>query len=489
MKQPNLDLEKKLFEAKKLSSAGKFQKSIKIFLKILKKEPDNYFLLNNLAIVYQLNNQFFLAENYFNKSINKNKSYVDAYINLSKLKIIEEKNLEAEKVLEDCYKNCDEKGQLKILFELAYLNRSIGNLEKSKYYTNEILKIDKYEPFAHKLLSSLQSYKKNDPHIKQLEEIIKLKSNIQKNSDNYYFALGKAYEDTNQFDLSARNYLKGNFTKKKDSKYVLSEFKILTDSIYSFFDSFDFDKFDISYKSEKKIIFICGMPRSGSTLTEQIISAHKDVNATGENNYLSKIIINNYCKNVMLESHKILNDLNLRKNYIAKEYLKNFLSVKNSYKIFTDKTYQNFLWIGFIRIFFPNSIVINCVRNPKDVCFSIFKNTFNDSGMDWAYDQNDIATYYNIYSEMIKFWNKIIPNFIVNLDYDLLITNPESEIKNLINNCELNWDDNCLNHHKNKNIINTTSNVQVRKKIYTSSKNSYLNYESHLSKMFDILKF
>ena len=98
--------------------------------------------------------------------------------------------------------------------------------------------------------------------------------------------------------------------------------------------------------------------------------------------------------------------------------------------------------------------------------------------MDWAYDQNDIATYYNIYSEMIKFWNKIIPNFIVNLDYDILISN-----------CELNWDDNCLNHHKNKNIINTTSNVQVRKKIYTSSKNSYLNYERHLSKMFDVLKF
>ena len=168
---------------------------------------------------------------------------------------------------------------------------------------------------------------------------------------------------------------------------------------------------------------------------------------------------------------------------------KNFLSVKKSYKIFTDKTYQNFLWIGFIKIFFPNSIVINCVRNPKDVCFSIFKNTFNDTGMDWAYDQNDIATYYNIYSEMIKFWNKIIPNFIVNLDYDLLITNPESEIKNLISNCKLNWDDNCLNHHKNKNIINTTSNVQVRKKIYTSSKNSYLNYERHLSKMFDVLKF
>ena len=144
MKQPNLDLEKKLIEAKKLSSAGKFQKSIKIYLKILKKEPDNYFLLNSLAIVYQLNNQFFLAESYFNKSINKNKSYVDAYINLSKLKIIEEKNLEAEKVLEDSFKNCDEKGQLKILFELAYFNRSMGNLAKSKYYTNEILKIDRY---------------------------------------------------------------------------------------------------------------------------------------------------------------------------------------------------------------------------------------------------------------------------------------------------------------------------------------------------------
>ena len=170
-----------------------------------------------------------------------------------------------------------------------------------------------------------------------------------------------------------------------------------------------------------------------------------------------------------------------------KEYFKSLESKKNFYKVFTDKTYQNFLWIGFIKIFFAESIVINCKRNPKDVCFSIFKNTFKDIGMNWAYDQKDIATYFNIYSEMINFWEKKLPNFIVSLDYELLISNPEKEIRNLIKNCGLDWDDNCLKYYDNKNVVKTTSSVQVRKRIYTSSKNSYLNYEKYFSEMFDAL--
>ena len=107
--------------------------------------------------------------------------------------------------------------------------------------------------------------------------------------------------------------------------------------------------------------------------------------------------------------------------------------------------------------------------------------------MNWAYDQKDIATYFNIYSEMINFWEKKLPNFIVSLDYELLISNPEKEIRNLIKNCGLDWDDNCLKYYDNKNVVKTTSSVQVRKRIYTSSKNSYLNYEKYFSEMFDAL--
>ena len=199
MKKSNKELEQRLNEVEKFRRDGKYQKSIKIILKLLKEDPDNYFLLNNLAITYQLNNQFFLAENFFKKTISKNVKFVDAYINLSKLKIVEEKNSEALKILEDCYRNCEQKSKLKILFELAHTNRSMGNFEKSKHYIYEILKIDEYEPFAHKLLSSIQNYKINDSHIKQLEEIIKLKKNNHSNIDNYYFALGKAYEETNKF--------------------------------------------------------------------------------------------------------------------------------------------------------------------------------------------------------------------------------------------------------------------------------------------------
>ena len=108
MNKSNKELEQRLNEVEIFRRDGKYLKSIKIIFKLLKENPDNYFLLNNLAIMYQLNNQFFLAENFFKKTISKNAKFVDAYINLSKLKIVEEKNLEALEILEDCYRNCEQ---------------------------------------------------------------------------------------------------------------------------------------------------------------------------------------------------------------------------------------------------------------------------------------------------------------------------------------------------------------------------------------------
>lgn len=159
-----------------------------------------------------------------------------------------------------------------------------------------------------------------------------------------------------------------------------------------------------------------------------------------------------------------------------------------SSKVITDKTIQNYLWVGFIKIFFPNSKIIICNRNPKDICTSIYKINFSNGFMDWSYDQKDIVNFYNLYSELISFWRSKFTKDIYNLNYENLIKNSEIEIKKLISFCELDWDNNCLNHTQNNSAINTASNYQARKPIYNSSINSYKMYEKYLHPMFELIK-
>ena len=139
------------------------------------------------------------------------------------------------------------------------------------------------------------------------------------------------------------------------------------------------------------------MPRSGTTLIEQIISSHSDVIPTGENNHMSTFIKKNYINNFELNEKKINKDIDMNDNFFQ-EYVFNLFSEFNYVsKVFTDKSVQNFLWIGFIKIFFPNSKIIITDRNSKDVCLSIFKINFKKGFMNFAYNEKDIANFYNVY--------------------------------------------------------------------------------------------
>jgi len=164
-------------------------------------------------------------------------------------------------------------------------------------------------------------------------------------------------------------------------------------------------------------------------------------------------------------------------------FLKSF-NVKSDYII--DKSLNNFWYIGFIKIFFPNSKIIHSFRNPKDNCLSIYKNLFptNDS---WLYSQEDLGEYYLIYNDLMKFWNEIFEGGIYNCKYEELINDHTNKTKEIIKFCSLNWEENCLNHQDNKNPIKTLSINQANQKVYKTSINSSKFYENKLSKLYSII--
>ena len=464
-----------------------YEKSINYFKKSIDIEKNNYFALNNLAFSLKAIQKIELSDNAYENCLKIKPNYLTAILNYASLK--EEKNEIQESIrlyLSALELNAKSKERY-ILSKLSRLYLSVGNSQKAKNYALKILEKNPEDTSAFSLLSDLTEFIDEKKMILDMENIYSNKNLNDEDIINLSFSLGKVYDKLKKFNEAFLYFSKGNELKRKYVNYNHKDTEILIKSIKKIFQNLEIYKIKKNI-SKKKIIFICGMPRSGTTLIEQIISSHRDVVATGEYNSLSFFIKNNYLNKFKLDGKKLYKDIFSKENKIQKYYLDILDQNKFFSNIFTDKSIQNFLWIGFIKIFFPNSKIILTERNSRDICLSIFKINFKNGFMNFAYNHNEIAEFYNNYLDLINFWKNIFKEEIYNVSYEALIRNPDDEIKSLINFCDLPWDVNCLNHHKNKSSIYTASIDQARKPIYQTSENKSNYYSNHLNKMYSLLK-
>ena len=249
-----------------------------------------------------------------------------------------------------------------------------------------------------------------------------------------------------------------------------------------------FEKYLNCGYNDSSPIFILGMPRSATTLVEQILSNHPNVYGGDE----QVLIVNLLQKNFKNKNSRLFfeNNIEFDKNdlkRIGEEYINRMKIISKNSERTTDKMPENFYWIGFIKLILPQSKIIHCYRNPKDNCLSLFKNHFPGGKINYSYDLNQIVEYYNLYYDLMHHWNNLLPNFIFNIKYENLISNTKDEIINLLKFCNLEWDDKCLHFHNNKRAVKTASDVQARSKIYTSSIDSWKKYEKYLNEYFQKL--
>ncbi len=227
------------------------------------------------------------------------------------------------------------------------------------------------------------------------------------------------------------------------------------------------------------------MPRSGTTLVEQILSSHSDVYGADELNLVPDILKESFTSSdnkVSFSKFKKLDKIELEK--IGEKYIKNLKALSPASKKISDKLPINFKWIGLIKLILPNSKIIHCNRNSKDVCLSIFKNYFVSDKLKYAYNLKELTEFYKLYSNLMKHWEKTLPKFIYNIKYENIIHNPDREIKRLLKACDLGWDANCLKFYENKRAVKTASDTQVRKKIYKTSLYSWKKYKKFINKFF-----
>ena len=464
-----------------------YEKSIIKFEKAIELNKNNYYAINNLAISLKAVEKYKLSEKAYQKCLKINPNYIDAILNYANLKEF----LNDFEVAIDLYLSAlklkSETTEAYIYSKLSRLYLSIGKTKKAKEYSLQLIKKYPYNTNFYQLYSEMADFKKDQKFISDMEKLYENKDLSKDDLINLAFSLGRAHDKLNNFGKAFTYFNKGNKLKRTQINFNLEDLVKLTNSIKSFFSDINYDEIK-KQSNPKKIIFICGMPRSGTTLIEQIISSHNEVIPMGENNYLSNFIKKNYLNGFNLDERKITKDIyskvNLVENYTFN--LLNEFGFKSN--VFTDKSVQNFFWIGFIKIFIPNSKIIITDRNSRDICLSIFKLNFKNGFMNFAYDQKDIGNFYNIYLDLISFWKKTFKDEIYVCKYENLIDNSQFEIKKMINFCDLDWDPNCLNHQSNQSGIKTASINQARRPIYNTSKNLNKNYSDNLGEMFGILK-
>ena len=459
----------------------------KIFIKILQLNPSNYVAKNNYARLLKSNNQIVKAKEILEDVIKKIPNYVAATNNLANLyKEIgnyDEAIKLYEKIIDEYMKSKNDisKEQISILqYNLALCYQQIGKKDESLIEANNSLELNQNLTQNYIIISSLTNY--SNPQEKQnLESMRNQLQNTELNPLQkvpIYFSLGKAYEDKKEYNDSFENYKLANSTYRKLINYDFDEEIVLFNKIKKTFQNDEVKELFASNNNNfsKKNIFICGMPRSGTTLIEQIISTHNQVDGLGETEFIARIFSNNFKNSDWVNSIKelYLNDKNKPNN----DYFEMIKLLNLNKNVYTDKSLFNFKYIGFIRIFFPNSKIIISKRDYKNNFLSIFKNYL--PAIKWSFDEKEIKKFNDLYEEYINLWNELMPNYINEVSYENLIENHQEKIKEIIHFCELDWDPNCLEFYsKNKKPIQTASVNQANKPIYKDSVDKFSNFKKY----------
>lgn len=455
----------------------KYDIAEQLFIKVLKINPSFALAWDNLAKLYRIQNKLSKSIPAFKNLIKLDPNNFEALVSLGTVYI----KLSKYKDGIDLYKKAlvINPENARVHLSMGHALKTLGNREDCERAYQNAIKNYSLSGEAYWSLANLKTYQFDSNEIIAMENAIK--NNMHQDElIQIYFALGKAYETNKNYKKSFKNYQKGNWEQRKKINYNAEEYKKYTDEIIQFFSSNkDLLKINKGYLS-KEPIFILGLPRSGSTLIEQILSSHSLIEGTQE---LPNIMgISREIKSMDIDKKypsniKLLNDDDFF-NYGLK-YINETKWTRSDKPYFIDKMPNNYIHIGLIKLILPNAKIIDARRNPMDACFSCFKQYFA-RGQHFTYDLDDIARYYKDYERLMDFWKSIFPDSIYTIKYEDVINDPDNGVHSLLNYLELDFEDSCLNFYKSKRPVKTASSEQVRQPIYKSGLDYWLNYENDL---------
>ena len=470
----------------------------------------------NLGNAFNSQKEFASAEAMYRKAIEHNPQFASAYNNLGNSLLNQNTNkqyfseaeqsyltaIELAPDLNDTYKNLavcyqGEGIQDKALLYFGIYNERVPDDETAIAGMSVIYERDGKYDEAMKIVKPMMlnnnisidialAYAKLAKHFKHEDEAIKTLTNISDNDipNNLkiekYFTLGKLTESNDNADIPFTYYKQAN--DLEEDKCDIIHNKKLIDDLKTYFSKDKIENLQRSKNNSRLPIFIVGMPRSGTSLAEQILASHPDVYGAGE------------LENIELLVNKIKLKLGSDNNYpqcldnlssdyateTAEEHIETLSQMAPEASYIVDKMPHNFLGLAEINLLFPKATVIHCKRSSIDTCLSIYFQRFNK---DHSYSNSleILGQYYNLYADLMEHWKQTLDINFIELEYEKVIAEPEEEMRKLLDNCGIDWNPACLKFHENKRTVMTPSYDQVRRPIYSSSVAKWKKYEHQLT--------
>ncbi len=370
--------------------------------------------------------------------------------------------------------------------------KSVGRMDEAREYILKALKRNPRMFGAYANLNDLVDYSEGEGEdlFKAMDDVFQTARNPEANQFlALHFAYAKGLEDRGEHERALEHYITGGRMKRRQLDYNEDETHGFFDKIRETFPKEVFENRKFEGLNDERPVFIIGMPRSGSTLVEQILSSHPDIYGAGEVKYLSYALGKLRDRFPSLPKYPDLATkiTPAQMEIVAKNYLQALTATSGDAKRVTDKLLTNYFFVGIIHLLFPKARFINTRRDPVDTCLSGFTKLFKDD-MPHSYDLGELGRYYGKYRELIDHWHKVLPEgVLVTVQYEDVVADIEKEAKRLIEFLDLPWNEKCVDFHKSDRPVKTASVAQVRKPIYKTSVKRWKKYGDGLQPLVDAI--
>ena len=456
-----------------------YEKAIKAYKKALELDPTMNMVYTLLAGTLSKTGSVKDAIDYCKKALELRPNNAETYNDLGNMYL----QLDQHELALPCYQKAYE---LKPDYSMALKNmgvayQELGQQEQALACYKKLEDTDEGYAEAQHYLTMLDDSAIDAENLATLLRVFE----DQQDRMHLNYALGKAFMGQKEYSQAFEYFQQANALKRKTIDYDAAVNSAYIDQLISYFNDGFFKAAAVAGDPSRLPVFILGMPRSGTTLVEQIISNHSEVYGAGELTAFAEIeqdlqnFVGKPCPACLDEVDS------KRMEQAAATYLQQLSELGGDNARVTDKLPGNFLRVGLIKLLFPNAFIIHCQRNPVDTCVSIFTNYFAD-GYKYAYELTELANYYVDYVRIMAHWRRLFADSMLEVHYEQLVQNQESVSRLMLDYLGLEWQTACLDFHRNQRVVKTASNVQVRQPIYQHSVARWKQYREGLQPMLDI---
>lgn len=449
----------------------------------LRLRPDYAEAHNNLGIALQLQNRIEEAIEHFERAIALKPDNAEAHNNLGTA-------LQEQGELKEAGNHYREALAIEPQNAVAHNNlgtvlKELGEFSEARAEHERALALQPDYPEAHYNRAEVATFRHGDPEILALEALANRMDHLPQSKQVYiHFTLAKALDEVGEHARAFEHMITGNALKRQEIDYdeagTRETFRLIADV----FEPGLFERFQGAGDRSSVPIFVLGMPRSGSTLIEQILASHPSVLGAGELNTLTVVCNSRTSSYPECMSH--LSADGLRR--LSEEYLATLPELPPGKSRITDKTPLNFLLVGLIRLILPNARIIHTVRDPVDTCISCFSKLFR-SDMKFSYSLAELGRYYRNYRELMAHWRSVLPiGSMLEVCYEDVVNNIEDQARRLLDYCGLPWDERCLSFYQTSRPVATASAVQIRQPLFRSSVHRWHRYKNYLQPLLSELE-